>query len=163
MKKTNISVFILLFVLLLSGCSETKENQLAVYSFSGENELLTVSNGVIVFNDTEEIFTGGDLKVSDDIAADINFYSTKFYILSSDEKSVICSSSVEDQTGGTIKVSGDLGTLSGDGILTRDKINDVDDLKNNLYFELTTIDTHGEENVYQLQMSLTEITKAVGN
>ena len=32
-----------------------------------------------------------------------------------------------------------------------------------LYFELTTKNKNGEENVYQLQMSLTEITKNAGD
>lgn len=163
MAKTKVSVFILLCMLILSGCSKTEKKQLAVYSFCGENELFTVSNGVIVLSDTEEIFSGGNLKVSDDFAADIHFYSTKFYIISGDGESVICSSSGEDKTGGTIKLPGDLGKRSGDGIITRSRINDADDLKNNLYFELTTVDKHGGESVYQLQMSLREITEAAAD
>lgn len=46
---------------------------------------------------------------------------------------------------------------------TRIKIDDTNDLNGMLYFELTTKDKYGTENVYQLQMALTEITKNNGN
>ena len=39
-------------------------------------------------------------------------------------------------------------------------IPDTSDLKNILYFELTTKDRDGKENVYQLQLPLSEITKS---
>lgn len=35
--------------------------------------------------------------------------------------------------------------------------------KNILHFELTTKDRNGKENVYQLKLSLTEITKSDGD
>lgn len=79
--------------------------------------------------------------------------------MSDSEKDVILSNSVVDMTGGTVNVSGDLGQVSGDSIISRIKIGDTSDLDNTLYFELTTKDKHGKESVYQLQMSLTEITK----
>lgn len=41
--------------------------------------------------------------------------------------------------------------------------NGIIDLNGTLYFELTTKDKYGTENVYQLQMALTEITKNDGN
>ena len=66
-------------------------------------------------------------------------------------------------TGGMVNVSSDLGQISGDSIITRINIDDTSDLDNTLYFELTTKDKDGKENVYQLKMSLTEITKNDGN
>ena len=62
-----------------------------------------------------------------------------------------------------VNVSGDLGQISGDSIIRRIKIEDVNDLENVLYFEITTKNKSGEENVYQLQMSLTKITKNAGD
>ena len=76
---------------------------------------------------------------------------------------VILSNSTVDMTGGMVNVSGDLGQISGDSIIRRIKIDGVNDLENVLYFELTTKNKNGEENVYQLQMSLTEITKNAGD
>ena len=90
-------------------------------------------------------------------------YSTTFYTISGSEKNVILSNSVVDTTGGTVNVSGDLGQISGDSTIRRIKIDDTNDLNGTLYFELTTKDKYGTENVYQLQMALTEITKNNGN
>lgn len=159
MIKIKVFVYMAILTLALTGCGKEEPDQLTVYSFSGENEQLTVSNGVIVLNGTEEIFAGGDLKVTGDLPADITSYSTTFYTMSGSERDVILSNSTVDMTGGMVNVSGDLGQISGDSIIRRIKIDDVNDLENVLYFELTTKNKSGEENVYQLQMSLTKITK----
>ncbi len=163
MIKTKVFVYMAILTLALSGCGKEEPDQLTVYSFSGENEQLTVSNGVIVLNGTEEIFFGGDLKVTGDLPADITSYSTTFYTMSGSERDVIFSNSTVDMTGGMVNVSGDLGQISGDSIIRRIKIEDVNDLENVLYFELTTKNKNGEENVYPLQMSLTKITKNAGD
>ena len=39
------------------------------------------------------------------------------------------------------------------------KRTEEDDLQNNLYFELKTTNLDGEENTYQLQLAVTEVTK----
>ncbi|MFQ9034268.1 hypothetical protein [Hungatella sp.] len=62
-------------------------------------------------------------------------------------------------TGGTINISGEVGKISGDII----KKAEIDELKNNLFFELKTTNLNGEENEYQLQMTLTEVIKAADN
>ena len=109
MIKLKVSVFMAILVLTLVGCKKVEQEQLTVYSFSGENEQLSISNGIIVLNDTEEIFNGGDLKVTDDFFNNITSYSTTFYIMSGDKKDVILSNNVVDMTGDTVNASGDLG------------------------------------------------------
>ena len=163
MIKTKTLVFMTIIMIALTGCGKVGQERLTVYSFSGENEQLTVSNGIIVLNGSEEIFSGGDLKAADESFLDITSYSTTFYTISGSEKNVILSNSVADMTGGTVNVSGDLGQISGDSTLRRIKIDDTSELNNTLYFELTTKDKSGKESVYQLQMSLTEITKNANN
>lgn len=60
---------------LFTGCSTSpesdEEQSLKVYSFSGENEYISVSNGVIILDGKDEICYGGDLKVMSDDFADI--------------------------------------------------------------------------------------------
>ena len=163
MIKTKALVFMTIILTALTGCGKAEQEQLIIYSFSGENELLAVSNGIIVLNGTEETFDGGDLKVTGDFFDDITSYSTTFYTMSGSEKDIILSNSVADMTGETVNVSCDLGQISGKSIIRRIKIDDVNDLENVLYFELTTKNKNGEENVYQLQISLTEITKNAGD
>lgn len=163
MIKTKTLVFMTIIMIALTGCGKVGQERLTVYSFSGENEQLTISNGIIVLNGTEEIFSGGDLKVTNDFFTDITSYSITFYTMSDSEKDVILSNSVVDMTEGTVNVSGDLGQVSGDSIISRIKIDDTSDLNNILYFELTTKDKNGKESVYQLQLSLKEITKNANN
>ena len=160
MKKIRaVMLSLLACTVLLAGCNtspESNEEQpLKVYSFSGENEYISVSNGVIILDGKDEICYGGDLKVMSDDFSDITTYSTTIYINGS-EKEILLSNGVDDQTGGTIDVSGNIGKISGD------ILGDIDDkLTDNLWFELKTTNLSGEENTYQVQLETTEITKEV--
>lgn len=151
---------LLVCTVLFAGCntsSESNEGQsLKVYSFSGENEYISVSNGVIILDGKDEICYGGELKVMSDGFSDITAYSTTIYINGS-EKETLLSNVVDNQTDETIDVSGNIGKISGD--ILRD--NDADKLTDNLWFELKTTNLIGEENTYQVQLKTTEITKKV--
>ena len=158
------AVLILLATLIccamLASCGkETTEEPLAVYSFSGENEQFAISNGILVLNNTEEVLYGGDLEETQKPLSDITAYSMMFYFLSGGETKTLLSNAVGDMTGGVLNISGAVGKISGDMI--RDT--EIDDLKNNLYFELKTTHMNGEENKYQLQMTLTEVTESADN
>lgn len=133
-----------------------EEQSLKVYSFSGENEYISVSNGVIILDDKDEICYGGDLKVMSNDFADITSYLITIYIDGS-EKSILLSNSVDDRTGETIDISGNIGKISGDIL----KDSDADKLTDNLWFELKTTNLSGEENIYQVQLETIEITKEV--
>ena len=154
-----VVLWLLACTVLLAGCntsSESNEEQpLKVYSFSGENKYISVSNGVIILDGKDEICYGGDLKVMSDDFSDITTYSTTIYINGS-EKEILISNGADDQTGGTIDVSGNIGKISGDILRDSD-----DKLTDNLWFELKTTNLSGEENTYQVQLKTTEITKEV--
>ena len=161
MKKIRaVMLSLLACTVLLAGCNtspESNEEQpLKVYSFSGENEYISVSNGVIILDGKDEICYGGDLKVMSDDFSDITTYSTTIYINGS-EKETLLSNGVDDQTGETIDVSGNVGQISGD--ILRDS--DADKLTDNLWFELKTTNLNGEESTYRVQLETTEITKEV--
>ena len=160
MKKIMVATLSLLaYAVLLAGCNTStesnEEQSLKVYSFSGENEYISVSNGVIILDGKNEICYGGDLKVISDDFVDITTYSTTIYINGS-EKETLLSNSVDDQTGGTIDVSGNIGKISGDFLRDSD-----DKLTDNLWFELKTTNLNGEESTYRVQLETTEITKEV--
>ena len=115
-------------------------------------------NHYIILDGKDEICYGGDLKVTSDDFGDITTYSTTIYINGS-EKEPLLSNSVDDQTGGTIDLSGNIGKIYGDILKDRD----ADKLTDNLWFELKTTNLSGEENTYQVQLKTTEITKEVKN
>lgn len=155
-----VMLSLLACMVLLAGCntsSESNEEQfLKVYSFSGENEYISVSNGVIILDAEDEVCYGGDLKVISDDFTDITKYSTTIYIDGS-EKEPLLSNSVNDQTGGITNLSGNIGKISGDVL----KGSDADKVNNNLWFELKTTNLNGKEKTYKLQLKTTEITKEV--
>ena len=138
----RVLLITVLYACLLSSCSmKPAEEPLVVYSFSGENEMFSISNGVIVLNEGEEIFYGGNL---DGELSDIIAYSMTFYIQSGSDDIVLLSNSVTDMTGGTIGIAGETGKISGDVLKSAEE----DDLQNNLYFELKTTNLDGEEKPY---------------
>lgn len=156
----KVLVMVLFSICLFSGCGRKAGGErLAVYSFRGENELFSISNGVIVLNSTEEIFYGGNLEVKDGVFSDIVAFSVSLYIQSGDEKRILLSNSVEDMTGGTITVPDEIGKVSGDII----NDTEIEELENTLFFELITTNHNGGKNEYQLQLILTEITTGETN
>lgn len=48
--------------------------------------------------------------------------------------------------------------MSGEDIIIGSKVENANELANNLYFELNTTDLNGEQGIYQVQLTLTEIT-----
>ena len=60
---------------------------------------------------------------------------------------------LRDCTGATINISDEIGKVSGDLIEEAD----LDELQNNLFFELKTKNLNGEENEYHVQLILTKI------
>lgn len=160
MRKMMLLFFALAAALTLAGCEKAEPNRpLAVYSFHGENEQLTIHNGVIVISDGKDVFYGGDLEAKEDFPSEITSYTTKFYFLSDNKENTILSHSVVDQTGNQISIGGDLGTISGDGAILGVEVDEKElaDLQNNLIFELIATDQSGNQNVYQVQMSVSEV------
>ena len=159
MKRIIVSVMALVCILSLSACGNDTQVQTSVYSFRGENESFAISNGSMVLSDTEEVFDGGKFHViQTDIFDNITSYSATFYTMEDGVQRTLMSNSVVDQTGGTIHVEGDLGIMSGDGFIIGGRTASIDDLKENLWFELKTTDLDGKEATYQLQLTLTEQT-----
>ena len=158
MMKTVIRVLLLCVFcsfLLASCASKQAEEQIVVYSFNGENEMFSISNGVIVLAPTEEVFYGGNLEGE---LPGVVSYSMTFYISSGNDDKTLLSNKVSDMTGGTISISGETGKVSGDIL----KEAELDELQSNLYFELKTTNLEGEENTYSLQLTVTEVTRTRG-
>ena len=135
-----------------SAISADEKDELSVYSFTGTHELFEIPNGIVVIADDMEVFDGGDLKIINPAAfSDIVFYSAKYYQIKDGEKRTILFNGVEDMTGGTLDIEGDLGRIASADIIR-------DDLEGNLWFELKTTDMSGKENTYQIPLTLEKIT-----
>ncbi len=142
-----------------AGCGSEKADakDLKVYSFSGGDDYITVSNGVIVLSDGYNALYFGDLKADEEHFSDITSLTKTFYVYKDGEKQTLSQNSVTDTTGGTIKVGGEMGKMWGEaGILGRTVPEDVE---NNLFFQLETTDKEGNVQNYQLQMKVVEVTE----
>ena len=135
-----------------SAISANEEDELSVYSFTGTHELFEIPNGIVVIADDMEVFDGGDLHlIQPEAFSDIVFYSAKYYQIKDGEKRTVLFNGVEDMTGGTLDIEGDLGRIASADIIR-------DDLEGNLWFELKTTDMSGKENTYQIPLTLEKIT-----
>ena len=156
----SIAISCLLIAALVgcAGSAENAESDSVVYSMSGSNDLFEISNGVIVLDEEEEIFDGGDLKIlHEDLFSDVTAYTCSYYTITNGERRTILSNSTVDMTGGTLSVNGDLGRASGNGILIGNKIKSAENLENVIWFELITTDLSGKENTYQLSLVLNKV------
>lgn len=156
MKKLIALLLALVCVFALASCSNTPDEPVTL-SIKGEHEYFAITNGSIVLSDTEEVFDGGDLQITQSgVFEAVASYSTTFYTLTDGEQRIILSNSVIDQTGGTVNVDGDLGKVSGKGIIIGSKVKSIEEWKENLWFELKTTDLNGKETVYKIQLTLTD-------
>lgn len=58
-------------------------------------------------------------------------------------------------TGGSVRITGETGKVSGDGILTG---KEIANWENNQYFRLTVTDMDGKNSEYVIPMAVTDIT-----
>ena len=160
MKKSLIFILIISCVMLLSACAKAETENNIVLSFCGKNETLELNNGVIVLSDSREAFSGGNFEVvNPEIFSNISSYSITFYTTYGDKKSVIISDGILDKTENVVEVGGGLGQAAAEDVLLDYSIKNVRDLKDNLWFELKTMDVDGNENTHQLQLDFTQVTQ----
>ena len=163
MKRIFALLLALACALGLAGCdrvgSDSQDNPAVVYSFHGGDGQVSVSNGTIALSEDREVFDGGDLEASQiNGAQGIASFSATFYTMANGERDVIMSNSVVDETGGSVNDAKDPGSVSGDGIILGYKIESIDDLEGNLWFELVTTGIDGETRTYQFPLTLTEVS-----
>ena len=154
----------MLCIVVLFGCSKTdiksevsestinaNKNPSGTYLFSGENESIKITNGSIIFGETNEVFSGGNLEIlQPDLFADISSYSTTFYtLLNNRERNDFHSTNVTGVRNGADSINSNLGSSSSNGFM-------VINLEQGLWFELITTDVNGKKNVYILELSVIE-------
>ncbi len=132
-----------------------EEEPTHVYIFRGENDQFSVSDGVIVMSEEEDVFYGGTLEAKGEHLSDLSSYSISFYFDLGSETHTMLSNRIIDMTGTPIQLPDELGKVSGRGIIER---NGLEQLEGHLYCELETKDLDGNIKVQQLQMEVVQIT-----
>ena len=150
MKKLLAIALGLICVIGLFGCNNTKQEDETTYSFNGEHENFTISNGSIILSGEEQKFYGGELTITQpSIFENVTSYSTCFYTLRNGERAQFSSTMVTGLTGNSAPNGKKLGYASSNGHM-------ISNLEEGLWFELKTIDADGTENVYQIELELTK-------
>ena len=99
---------------LLAGCGGGEvPAELSVWSLSGENEQLRLSNGVLVLNGGEDVLHGGDLEVLDNSVPPATAFLTEYYLAGDGEARTLLSMQSVDQTGGPLAPAGSPGASAG--------------------------------------------------
>lgn len=160
MKKIIALTLVVLCLFALAGCSDVqKDDKVSVFTFYGENEYVSVTNGTVVLNGEEEVFSGGILEVlNEEVFSDAVYWSAEFYIAKGSEKKTVYISAVEDLSDtAQVSISGDLGKIAGGNVITESGNSDTDDLINNLFMIFTVRNAEGEENTYELHMQVEKV------
>lgn len=160
MKKVIALILGVLCIFALVGCSgEEVKNETAVYTFSGENEYIRVTNGTVVLDGEEEAFSGGRLEILNKrLCEDAVSWSEEFYIYSGGEEKTVMKNVINDQTGGaSVSMYGDLGKISGANVITEYKNYDTENFERNLFFRLTVTDSKGKEKAYELKLNVEKV------
>ena len=160
MKKALVFILAIICLFIFVGCNSTEESdKTEVYTFYGENEYISVTNGTAVIDGENEMFSGGNLRISNEEPFDNAVYwRYEFYVSNDDEEKTVYVGSVSDETGGaSVNIEGELGKISGGDIITKYDDYYADAFVNNLYFKLVVKNAEGEENTYHLQMNVDKV------
>lgn len=160
MKKVFALIIVAVCAFMFTACDgEIADDKTEVYTFYGENEYISVTNGTAVIDGKEEAFSGGNLEIlNKELFADAVYWHYEFYISNDGEEKTIYVGSVSDETGtSAVSIEGDLGKISGGDIITEYDDSYADDFVNNLYFKFTVKNSDGEENSYHLQMEVDKV------
>lgn len=160
MKKILALILVAICLFALVGCNnEQKDDKVSVFTFYGENEYISVTNGTAVLCGEEEVFSGGMLKVTNEEAfEDAVYWSSEFYIAKDGEEKIVTKSIVEDLSEtASVSVSGDLGKISGPDTITVYGDEDTEDFVNNLFMRFTVRNAQGEESTYELHMQVEQV------
>lgn len=73
-------IFVAVYLLVLVSCSN-QQNDIQIYSFSGESDNISISNGVIFITKDLEKFIGGDLSFNSNLILNVKKSSARFYFI----------------------------------------------------------------------------------
>lgn len=151
MRKKVVIIAFVIGVFLISSCTK-KQEEIEIYSFSGENETVTINNGLIIVTDHLEKFIGGELTFNGKKPPDVKYSSTKFYFYKDGAENAILNNaqSIEGTTKGT-QIKQDMGAISSKDLFFGD---DLEQIKKSLNFSINGTFTNGENFEYNLVLDV---------
>ena len=152
--KLTIIAPVAIILCLIASCTK-QEKEIEIYSFSGESDAVTISNGLIIVTEDLEKFIGGDLTFKGEELSDVKHCITKFFFYKDWIETTILSSSesIEGTSKGT-HISSDMGSISSKNLFYG---NDLELIKKSLNFSLSGIFMNGEKFEYNIVLDVKKV------
>ena len=152
--KLAIIALLVIALCLITSCTK-QQKEIEIYSFSGENDTITINNSLIIVTDGLEKFIGGDLTFKGEELSDVKYYVTKFFFYKNGIETTILnnSQSIEGTTKGT-HISPDMGSISSEDLFYG---NDLELIKQSLNFTLSGIFMNGENFEYNVVLKAKKV------
>lgn len=151
------ALMLALALLVFAGCAAhgPETDNARWYSFSGENDQLSITNGKLLITDERDEIYGGVLTVNGDVA--VTGYTIRFYILRDDAKRMLMENISVAMSGQLIQIGSDTGKLSMEpGQLLSEGLTEAE-LMDNLYFELELTDEQGATRTIDLKLDVQRV------
>ena len=159
MKKLTAIILALLFVLMLTACNNVKQEQLVVYSFYGESDCFEISNGTIIFSDSEDVFYGGNLKVNQpESIQNITSYKAAFYTMIDGQQETILIDELNNVSSAEL-LGVDLGKKVSNSSEISNQFRNIEDANGKFWCELKVTDKEGNSNSYKIELNLIKISQ----
>ena len=167
-RQVALGTAILILLVTIAGCSQgsgipSNENEPGdkprVYSISGENEFIVISNGEIILSTESEKFVGGELSFKGEALSGIQEFRTEFYFYIDDDKTVINSNSasIEGSEEG-LSLTPDLGSISSEKMFSPEAWAIITE-PDSLHFSLSGTLMNSETFEYNVVLSVHEVAK----
>lgn len=158
MKRTACFLAVLL-CFVLSGCTTSSSQELKVYSFSGQDDTCSITNGVVVFAPDTAILYGGYLNADEDYFQQITGYTMSFYTGTNGSEHTLMSMSAVDKTGTFLNLDQEVGSVSSQAFFPDAETA----IRDQLIFRLETVNSSGEHQTLEIPMSVVDVTQILQN
>ncbi|EHI99606.1 hypothetical protein CDLVIII_3016 [Clostridium sp. DL-VIII] len=151
---------IILIRMIVSYKTEFDRQESKVYSFSGKDTNIRISNGIIIIFPNKQIVNGGDIQFIGNNQEKIKSYSKTIYLDKKVNKDIILSNTVSYQGCADGAMFADeflsnksAGEISSDKLFTKSDINNI---KDNLYFSLEYSTVDGKTEHFTIKLNVKE-------
>lgn len=155
MKKVACLLTALLLCCFLAGCSTSSNQKLTVYSFSGQDDTFSITNGVVVIAPDTAIFYGGYLDADEEHFQQITSYSTSFYVWADGHEHTLMDMRAVDTTGTFLNLDQEVGSVSSQAFFEGAETA----IRDQLFFRLETVNQNGERQTLEIPMSVVDVTQ----
>lgn len=155
MRKKFVAILLIVILILVFTACTRKVNQIEIYSFSGENENITINNGLIIVTNDSEKFFGGNLSFKGEEPSDVkDYYERFFFYKDGNEETIVNNATTTEGATEGLHISSELGSISSKNLFYN---NDLELIKESLNFLISGKLMNGENFKYDLTLDVKKV------